>query len=71
MTSQFSILEDLMDNDPFIRLYPTFEKYLMAWDQMGGPDASNVPHELVFEFYAEKTLPEQALHTWYTYAPTN
>jgi hypothetical protein len=64
-----AVLEDLMDDDPFIRLYPTFKAYIRAWDEMGGEAATRVSENFVFEFYAEKVLPEDALHTWYTYDP--
>lgn len=61
------IIEDLMDDDPFIRSYPSFKHYLRAWDEMGGEAAQNVPHELVFEFYADRLEPSAALHIWFTY----
>jgi hypothetical protein len=63
------VLEDLMDEDPFIRSYPSFASYLRAWDEMGGEAAEAVSESVVFEFYAEKVRPEDALHTWYTYDP--
>ena len=63
------VLEDLIDEDPFIRSYPSFSSYLRAWDEMGGDAAVVVSENVVFEFYAEKVLPEDALHTWYTYDP--
>ena len=67
MTIQLDILEDLIDDDPFIRLYPSFNAYIRAWDDMGGTEAWVVPENVVFEFYAEKVTPEDALHTWNTY----
>ena len=63
------VLEDLIDDDLFIRQYPNFESYIRAWDDMGGDGANKVPEALIFEFYAEKVSPEEALHTWYTYDP--
>ena len=63
------VLEDLIDDDLFIRQYPTFDAYIRAWDDMGGEGANKVPESLVFEFYAEKVPPEEGLHTWYTYDP--
>lgn len=65
------ILEDLMDEDPFIRSYPSFGAYIMAWDECGGEDACKVPESVVFEFYAEKLTPEEALHIWFTYENTD
>ena len=58
-----------MDEDPFIRLYPSFESYLRDWSEMGGEGVADVPQSVVFEFYAEKVMPEKALHTWFTYDP--
>jgi hypothetical protein len=63
------ILEDLIDDDPFIRRYSHFEAYLAEWDEMGGDGAIKVPVQLIFDFYAEKVMVEDALHTWYTYDP--
>ena len=63
------ILEDLIDDDPFIRRYPHFEAYLTEWEEMGGMGATNLPVQLIFDFYAEKVMVEDALHTWYTYDP--
>jgi hypothetical protein len=63
------VLEDLIDDDPFIRAYPSFGRYVQAWDEVGGSEASKVPEEVVFEFYAEKLPVEDALQLWYTYDP--
>lgn len=63
------ILEDLIDDDPFIRRYPHFDAYIAEWDEMGGEGVHNVPTQLIFDFYAEKVGVEDALHTWYTYDP--
>jgi hypothetical protein len=69
MTYQLDVLEDLIDDDSFIRAYPSFGAYIRAWDEMGGEGACVVPEEVVFEFYAEKVQVEEALHTWFTYDP--
>ena len=61
------VLEDLLDDDPFIRTYPSFQHYLDEWDEEGGPEAVDVPSNLVFEFYAEKTPVDRALLIWFTY----
>jgi hypothetical protein len=63
------VLETLIDDDPFIRAYPSFAKYVQAWDEAGGNEALIVPEEVVFEFYAEKLPVEEALQLWYTYDP--
>jgi hypothetical protein len=63
------VLEDLIDDDPFIRAYPSYDRYVNAWDEFGGADAWSVPDEAIFEFYAEKIPVEEALHLWYTYNP--
>lgn len=69
MTNQnpLEILEDLLDDDPFIRAYPTFQRYIDEWDERGGSSAEEVPSQLVFEFYAEKLSVDQALSIWFTY----
>lgn len=67
METELDVIEELIDDDPFLRSYPTFEKYYSDWIEMGGIEASHVPQHLVFDFYAEKQTPEQALHTWFTY----
>jgi hypothetical protein len=63
------VLEDLIDDDPFIRSYPFFKKYMRDWDELGGESACKVPEEIIFEFYAEKLPVEEALQLWYTYDP--
>lgn len=60
-----------MDDDPFIRAYPSFNAYIKEWDEYGGVDACKVPESVVFEFYAEKLTPEEALHIWFTYENTD
>jgi hypothetical protein len=67
--NQLDVLEELIDDDPFIRFYPSFARYVQAWDEMGGERASKVPEDVVFDFYAEKLTPEEALHIWHTYDP--
>lgn len=71
MTDALDILEELMDDDLFIRAYPSFKKYLSEWDEKGGVDALLAPRDLVFEFYANKTSIDDALHLWYTYSETH
>jgi hypothetical protein len=61
------VYEDLLDDDPFLRKYPNFQRYIDAWDEEGGEAVLNVPEQIVFEFYAEKLTPAEALHIWYTY----
>jgi len=63
------VLEALIDDDPFIRSYPSLSAYIRAWDEEGGPAAECVPDELLYEFYAEKLPVPQALHIWFTYTP--
>lgn len=67
MISELDILEELIDSDKFIRTYPTFEAYLSQWDEDGGKEATRVPAQIVFDFYAEKVEVKDALHTWFTY----
>lgn len=66
--TEIDILEELMDDDPFIRAYPSFKKYVQEWDERGGVDALEAPEQIVFEFYAEKTPIDEALTIWYTYS---
>jgi hypothetical protein len=68
-TNALEILEDLIDDDPFIRLYPSFEAYILAWDADGGFEVYAVPEAVVYEFYAEKLTPAEAVHIWLTYSP--
>lgn len=63
------VLEALIDDEPFIRSYPSLSAYIRAWDDEGGPTAWRVPDELLYEFYAEKLPVPQALHIWFTYTP--
>ena len=65
ITQGLEILEDLIDDDPFIRAYPSFYRYLDEWDELEG--AWDVPEEVVFEFYAEKIEPQEGLEIWGTY----
>ena len=65
----FEVLEDLIDDDPFIRAWPRFEKYLRDWNECGGREVDILPEGIVQEFYAEKIPPEEALHIWFTYSP--
>ena len=65
--SELDVLEELIDDDLFIRMYPSLKKYLDDWDEMGGPEAQEVPEQIVFEFYAEKLPIDQALSIWFTY----
>ena len=69
MTNALDILEDLIDDDPFIRSYPSFDVYVRAWDEEGGEAVLAVPEDVIFEFYAEKLTPREALHIWFTYSP--
>ncbi len=68
MTNPIDILEDLLDDDPFIRAYPSFGKYLDEWDENGGGGAQEAPEAVIFEFYAEKLHVDQALQLWFTYS---
>lgn len=63
------VLETLIDDDVFIRSYPSLGAYIRAWDEQGGPAAECVPDELLYEFYAEKLPVRDALHMWFTYTP--
>jgi len=63
------VLEALIDDDPFIRAYPSLSAYIRTWDELGGKEAQFVPDELLYEFYAEKLTVEDALHIWFTYTP--
>lgn len=67
MTNPIDILEDLLDDDPFIRAYPSFGKYIDEWDEKGGVGAWTAPKSVIFEFYAEKLPVDQALQLWFTY----
>jgi hypothetical protein len=69
MMNPIEVFEALIDDDPFIRAYPSLEAYTRAWDEEGGPEVECVPDELLYEFYAEKLPVEQALHIWFTYTP--
>lgn len=66
-TNPLEILEDLLDDDPFIRTYPLFQRYIDEWDERGGNEAEKVPSELIFEFYAEKLFVDDALAIWFAY----
>lgn len=65
IAQSIEILEDLIDDDLFIRTYPSFYRYLDEWDELEG--AWDVPEEVVFEFYAEKIEPQEGLEIWGTY----
>lgn len=69
MTNALEILEDLIDDDPFIRRYPSFEAYIRVWDEEGGRGVHTVPEAVIYEFYAEKLTPEESVHLWLTYSP--
>lgn len=68
-TNILDIFEDLIDDDPFIRSYPSFDAYIREWDDEGGDEVSAVPERVIFEFYAEKVPVGEALHLWLTYSP--
>lgn len=68
--TDISLLEELFDDDPFIRAYPSFAKYIAEWDEKGGVDALLAPRDFIFELYASKTPVDSALHIWYTYNET-
>jgi len=53
-----------MDEDEFIRAYPSFYRYLAEWDQEAHISA---PEEVLFEFYAEKIFVHEAIELWETY----
>lgn len=65
----FDVLEDLIDDDPFIRSYPSFDAYMRTWVEFGGEEVYGIPMAIAYEFYAEKIPPEEALHIWFTYDP--
>lgn len=65
--NEIDVLEELIDDDPFIRAYPSFRRYVDEWDEKGGVDALDVSEDLIFEFYAEKLTVDQALSIWFTY----
>lgn len=67
MSAEHEILELLMEDDEFIRSYPTFKHWMAEWDEKGGEGASRVPEQILYDFYAEKTPVDDALHTWFTY----
>lgn len=69
MPNALEILEDLIDDDPFIRHYSRFELYLKEWNEYGGREVVALPDGVVYEFYAEKIPPAEALHIWFTYSP--
>lgn len=62
---ELDVLEELIDDDPFIRSYPSFSVYLRDWDEQL-PDEV-VPQGIIFEFYAEKTPVPDALSIWHAY----
>jgi len=62
--TELDVLEDLMDEDEFIRAYPSFYRYLAEWDQEAHISA---PEEVLFEFYAEKIFVHEAIELWETY----
>jgi hypothetical protein len=63
------VLEALIDDDPFIRAYPSLSAYIRAWDEEGGPEVECVPDELLYEFYADHVPVDEALQMWFTYTP--
>jgi hypothetical protein len=67
VTNPLDVMEDLLDDDPFIRAYPSFAAYVNVWDEDGGVDAWSAPSTLLYDFYAEKLPVDQALHMWFTY----
>jgi hypothetical protein len=64
--NELDVLKELMDDDPFIRAYPSFNSYISDWDELIDSD-EEVPEQIVFEFYAEKTPIPEALSIWYAY----
>lgn len=67
MMTEIDVLEALAEDDEFFRFYPSYATYRSEWDTMGGKEVGAVPDSVVFEFYAEKIMVEDALHTWFTY----
>lgn len=67
MNNPIEIFEDLLDDDPFIRAYPSFRRYLYEWGERGGVEAYDVPDAVIFEFYAEKLIVDDGLAIWFTY----
>lgn len=51
--NEIDVLEELMKDDPFLRLYPTFSSYLKG---VGG-----IQLDLALEFYASHLPPEEAM----------
>lgn len=68
MSNCIDILEDLIDDDPFIRAYKSFGRYIDEWDNKGGVGAWAAPDSVIFEFYAEKLFVDDALALWFTYS---
>lgn len=67
--TEIEIIEALAEDDEFFRFYPRFDVYSAEWLRMGGAEAAAVPQHVIFEFYAEKLMVEEALHIWFTYDP--
>lgn len=65
--NELDILEELIDDDPFIRTYPSFRSYLNEWNNNYHYGADEVPAQIIFEFYAEKTPVLEALAIWHAY----
>lgn len=65
--NELDLLEELIDDDPFIRSYPSFRSYLNEWNDNYHYGADEVPAQIIFEFYAEKTPIPEALSIWHAY----
>jgi hypothetical protein len=51
--NEIDVLEELMKDDPFLRLYPTFAHYVR--------DVQGVSLDLALEFYASHVCPEKVV----------
>jgi len=65
--NELDVLEELIDDDPFIRSYPSFRSYLNEWNANFYEGADEVPAQIIFEFYAEKTSIPEAISIWQAY----
>ena len=65
--NELDVLEELIDDDPFIRAYPSFRTYLREWSEVACKGSNETPAQIIFEFYAEKTPIPEALSIWEAY----
>lgn len=68
--NSLEILEDIIDSDAFVRLYPSFKAYWAEWVEFCGESSGlYYAKDLAAEFYCERVGVADALHTVLVYKP--